>query len=44
MTLVRFEPFRGIESMLRRFNELFDELDAPCPPGSSWEPSRLGWM
>lgn len=31
MTLVRFEPFRGMESMLRQFNELFDELDRSLP-------------
>jgi HSP20 family protein len=31
MTLVRFEPFRTFESMIRRFNELFDELDRSLP-------------
>ncbi|GBD07238.1 Spore protein SP21 [bacterium HR21] len=31
MTLVRFEPFRTFESMIRRFNELFDELDRSMP-------------
>ncbi len=31
MTLVRFEPFRTFESMIRRFNELFDEMDRSFP-------------
>ncbi len=31
MTLVRFEPFRTFESMLRRFDELFDDLLRSTP-------------
>lgn len=38
MTLVRFEPFRTFESMLRRFDELFEDLTRSTPfrlePGS----------
>lgn len=30
-TLVRFEPFRTFESMIRRFNEMFEELDRSLP-------------
>ncbi|MEN3027327.1 MAG: Hsp20/alpha crystallin family protein [Chlorobiota bacterium] len=31
MTLVRFEPFRGFESMLRRFDELFEDMVRSFP-------------
>ncbi|MCS6965406.1 MAG: Hsp20/alpha crystallin family protein [Candidatus Kapabacteria bacterium] len=31
MTLVRFEPFRGLDSVLRRFDELFEDMVRSFP-------------